>query len=62
MLTRREFEVYMLICTQAMAAKDIAKQLGITPNTVNVLKRRILLKMNMANSLELLVQYHRKEL
>lgn len=61
MLTRREFEIYMLIVTQAKSVKQIAATLGISIFTARCYQARILRKMNMGSALELLVQYHQKE-
>jgi DNA-binding CsgD family transcriptional regulator len=60
-LTLREFEVYMLIVTHAMCTREISEKLGITYWTAAKFQTRILKKMNMGSALELLVQYHRKE-
>lgn len=61
MLTRREFEVYMLIVEWAYSSKSIAKALGMSRETARCHRRVILAKMNVASALELLVQYHRRE-
>lgn len=61
MLTLREFEVYMLIVEHAEGTEQIAKELGIARSTAHNHIASILSKMNMGSTLELLVQYHRKE-
>lgn len=60
-LTRREFEVYMLIVERAWSDKRIAESLGISDVTVNIHLNHIMDKLGMSSRLELLSQYHRRE-
>jgi len=60
-LTKREFEIYMLIVEHAWDRASIAKQLGISVMTVNHHKTQIFLKMGVPNAEHLLIQYHTKE-
>lgn len=61
-LSRREFEVYMMIVESAMTPSDIARQLGLSVGTVrwNYVPG-CLRKMKVNTMLELLVQYHKRE-
>ncbi|MBP9713325.1 MAG: response regulator transcription factor [Sterolibacterium sp.] len=52
-LSSREFEVFRLIAS-AMAPKEISRQLDISPKTVSTYRARILEKMNMTTSAELM--------
>jgi DNA-binding CsgD family transcriptional regulator len=60
-LTRREFEVYMLIVERAQNEKKIGLALGISRNTVLRHTQQIYDKMGCFSRLGLLVQYHRRE-
>lgn len=60
-LSRREFEVYMLVVENAMAHQEIGKQLHIQPQTARIHLKNIYRKMQVRSSTELLVQYHKRE-
>lgn len=48
-LTKREMEILKLICN-GLSSKDISEQLFISVNTVETHRKRILLKLNVKNS------------
>ena len=48
-LTRRELEIMKLIC-DGLSSKDISEKLFISINTVETHRKRILLKLNVKNS------------
>lgn len=52
-LTQRETEVLQLVCT-GLASKQIAKQLNIGTNTVDVHRSNLMKKMGVASSVELI--------
>jgi DNA-binding NarL/FixJ family response regulator len=52
-LSTREYQVMMMIAS-GKAVKDIARELERSPSTVSTLRRRILTKMKMKNSAELM--------
>lgn len=53
-LTKRETEVARLICCECLSRNDIAKRLGISPNTVKTLTDRIVSKVGVNSIRELL--------
>ncbi|WP_435522202.1 response regulator transcription factor [Chryseobacterium indoltheticum] len=48
-LTKREMEILKLIC-DGLSSKDISEKLFISINTVETHRKRILLKLNVRNS------------
>jgi DNA-binding CsgD family transcriptional regulator len=48
-LTKREMEILKLIC-DGLSSKDISEKLFISINTVETHRKRILLKLNVKNS------------
>ena len=48
-LTRRELEILRLIC-DGLSSKDIGEKLFISINTVETHRKRILMKLNVKNS------------
>jgi DNA-binding NarL/FixJ family response regulator len=48
-LTKRELEILKLIC-DGLSSKDISEKLFISINTVETHRKRILLKLNVKNS------------
>ena len=48
-LTKREMEILKLIC-EGLSSKDISEKLFISINTVETHRKRILLKLNVKNS------------
>ncbi len=52
-LSTREFEVYSLI-TSGMASKEIAEKLALSPKTVSTYRTRILEKLSLSNTSQLI--------
>ncbi len=52
-LSKREFEVYNLI-TSGMASKEIAEELALSPKTVSTYRTRILEKLSLSNTSQLI--------
>lgn len=61
MLTRREFQVYMLIVEWAKSREQIAAVLGISINTARTHTQRVKNKLGFTTSLQMLCAYHRAE-
>lgn len=52
-ISKREKEILILI-SNGMSNKAAASELGISPNTVQTYRRRLLLKLNAKNSADLI--------
>lgn len=53
LLSKREFEVLSLFCS-GKAYKEIAAELGLSPKTISTYRSRILEKLNLSNTAQLL--------
>lgn len=51
-ITKREYEILILL-SKGYNSKEIGKRLFITEDTVNTHRKKLLLKLNAANSAEL---------
>ena len=54
-LSKREYEVYLLFAS-GLSSKDIAEELDISPKTVSTYRTRILTKLSLSNTTQL-IQY-----
>jgi DNA-binding NarL/FixJ family response regulator len=54
-LSKREFEVYSLITT-GITSKEIAEKLGLSQKTISTYRTRILEKLSLSNTTQL-IQY-----
>lgn len=53
-LTAREFEILRLIAQDGLSLKEIADRLGVSPKTVTSHKANLMLKLGIANNVELI--------
>jgi len=51
-ITTREYEILILL-SRGFSSKEIGKRIFITEDTVNTHRKKLLLKLNAANSAEL---------
>ena len=52
-LSKREYEVYSLL-TSGMTSKDISEKLGLSPKTISTYRTRILEKLSLSNTSQLI--------
>lgn len=53
-LTAREFEILRLIAQEGLSLKEIADRLGLSPKTITSHKANLMLKLGIANNVELI--------
>lgn len=53
LLSKREYEVYTMI-TEGLSFKEISQRLGISPKTISTYKTRILSKLSLKNTTQLI--------